>query len=149
MTNKTDQFSPQAAQQEWQILHNNHEQYEHYALIIKLVAIGLSVVLLINHVTLLIAISLLATLWLQEGIWKTYQNRLAKHLILLEQQLIPQATQLTSPPISNFQLYSRWQANSGGTITLLTEYLTNALRPTIAYPYVILISITLYQDIIY
>ncbi len=149
MTNKTDQFSPQAAQQEWQILHNNHEQYEHYALIIKLVAIGLSVVLLINHVTLLIAISLLATLWLQEGIWKTYQNRLAKYLILLEQQLIPQATQLTSPPISNFQLYSRWQANSGGTITLLTEYLTNALRPTIAYPYVILISITLYQDIIY
>jgi len=83
-------------------------------------------------------------LWLQEGIWKTYQARIGARLLLVEKRLVdPPATQ--DQP---FQLYSAWEKNRKGAFRLVAEYAANSLRPTVAFPYVILLLATLASDAI-
>ena len=59
--------------QQWQTMHNSYENYEQYALIIKLITVVIAVFAwsfsLPNYITL----ALIALLWLQEAIWKTFQ----------------------------------------------------------------------------
>ena len=38
-----------------------------------------------------------------------------------------------------FQLHTQWLAARPGAAGLLRDYISNALRPTVAYPYVVLI----------
>ena len=138
-------------QQEWQLLHNNYEQYEHKALLIKMVAVVICTISLITPLTTVQGMLLLATLWLQEGIWKTYQTRVGEQLLLIEVQMytVANETELTksTEKISTktinqpFQFYTLWQAKRSGITGLVSEYLLNALRPTVIYPYAILIVI--------
>jgi hypothetical protein len=70
--------------QEWITLQNNYEQYEKGALLIKLVAIllcGLGFVLALHEVVMVL---LLLVLWLQEGIYRTYQARLGVRIGRIE-----------------------------------------------------------------
>ena len=120
---------------EWEILHNNYETYERYALIIKLTAIILCCINLAFNLPLLVSSTALSILWLQEGIWKTYQNRISLRLLLVEQQYSNQQEQTAKP----LQLYSSWQAQDSSSITLIKEYLGNSLKPTVMYPSIILI----------
>jgi len=128
-------------QNEWQTLHNNHESYEQYALVIKLIAIIIFSLNLIFEMPVIIAISLLLILWLQEGIWKTYQSRIAKRIILIENEIsgLSQDTQEKVP----FQLYSSWQKEGTNGIDLVKEYISNALKPTVIYPYIILVLLNI------
>jgi hypothetical protein len=41
------------------------------------------------------------------------------------------------------QLYTEWTAMRQGTGALLTEYLSNAVRPTVAFPYAVLLAAAL------
>ena len=141
-------------QQEWQILHNNYEQYEHKALLIKMLALVICTIGLISPFTITQGILLLATLWLQEGIWKTYQTRIGKQLLLIEAKMYTVANETETTETAKitgttptktinqpFQFYTLWQDKRSGIIGLLSEYLLNALRPTVIYPYAILIVI--------
>ncbi len=121
----------QVLSQEWQTLQNNHEQYEKGSLLIKLtclVAWGAS--LAANLAPIWIAL-LVLMLWLQDGIYKTYQTRLAQRLLRVE-SLIRE-----SPPNAQpMQLHSEWLTLRKGGAGILLEYAMSACRPTVAYPYV-------------
>ena len=132
---------------EWQELHNSIESYEHLSLLIKLLAISLTVLLItfteINHITLLV----LAVLWLQEGIWRTYQARTTSRIVLIERYLTPIKENDNSLTDENstvaFQFYSQWNENRAGSVALIKEYIQNSIKPTVIYPYLPLMVIAL------
>lgn len=128
-----------ALQQEWQTLQHNHESYEFYALGIKLFSIALCAVLWLNAAPLCFSLMLIALLWLQEGIFKTFQSRLADRLLNIEQHIAQHN------PNQAFQLYSDWQQHRPSSIQLIQQYLCNALRPTVAYPYCMLLIVLCVQ----
>jgi len=125
------QESNRSLEREWQTLQGDHERYEQMALIIKLAA-TLSCIFTFGYFVL--ALSIIAVLWLQEGIWKTWQHRTAQRLMEIEKML-------RSGSGEAFQFHSRWDANRPGAIGLITEYISNSLRPTVAFPYVVLMGV--------
>ncbi len=131
------QTSPFA--QEWITLQNNYEQYEKYGLLIKLASIALIVSSLVFGLNLPMAVSLLLIMWVQEGIFRTYQSRLGERILRLE-QLIRQSSGQTS---SSYQLHTEWKAVRPGFTGLLAEYGKSMLRPTVAFPHVLLILLSL------
>lgn len=125
-----------AAAQEWSVLQKLHERYEFGALAIKLTAIVLffAGIVIELHGTWLVL--LIAVLWLQEGIFKTYQARLGRRLLVLEQGLA------ADEPMRVFALHSDWLAQRKGSVGQLREYLGSTVRPTVAFPYLVLLVLT-------
>ena len=121
---------------EWQSLHKSHEVYEQYALIIKLFSVATTLFSLAFYHENPIIILVLAILWLQEGIWKTYQARNCFRIELIERALI-------EDNLTAFQFYSQWANNRPSAMGLIVEYIKNSLKPTVIFPYIPLIFITL------
>jgi hypothetical protein len=119
--------------QEWTTLQNNYEQYERTALAIKLIAVLLCVAGLIFDFAF-IADIVVVLLWVQESIFRTYQFRLGARLLRIE-ALMKQPDSLSSP----FQLHSEWLANRKGVAGLIAEYIASSVKPTVAFPYVVLL----------
>ncbi|MGF1765511.1 hypothetical protein [Aliivibrio kagoshimensis] len=123
--------------QEWQILQNQYDSYEKYSLLMKLFNIALfSVAWLIegvNVVTLLV----LLVVWLQDAIWKTFQSRIDDRLVQLEVALSDETAIRTMP----FQYNREYAQNRPSTIGLIASYLSQAVRPTVAFPHVVLVMI--------
>lgn len=146
MNNKdnTESTDIKTWQSEWNILHHDHESYERCSLLIKLVAIIVCCTNVAFNIPFVVSTLLILTLWLQEAIWKTFQSRLTSRLLLIEQN-IGHSTSVMSESVENraFQLYSCWHGQRSGAKELVAEYITNSLRPTIMFPYVILILINL------
>ena len=115
---------------EWQTLQNNHEQYEKSALLIKLTSLVLCIAGLATHIPLPWLGITVILCWLQDGIYKTYQSRLAEHLLHIE-LLLRQA----EPPAEAMQLYTAWTANRPDWFRLVAAYVASALKPTVAFPY--------------
>ncbi len=115
---------------EWLALQSQHERYEALALAVKLVAFAAC--FLVPDVGL--ALSLIALLWLQEGVLKTFQGRLGERLLVVE-------AALKSGEGVAMQLHSDWQAGRPGGAGLLLQYLKSALRPTVALPYPLLMGL--------
>lgn len=127
-------------QKEWAILHADFEKYERFSLFIKLFSVLISVLGFIYLANGLFASIFIFILWLQDAIWKTFQKRLEARIIYIEQQL-------QSAPDSGgkaFQFYSQWQNQRSGVVGLIKEYLSSAAKPTVAYPYVLLVSLNLF-----
>lgn len=120
---------------EWATLQNNHEQYERCSLLIKLGAIALFVAYLALSLDGLIVLLLMLVLWVQEAIFRTSQSRLGLRILRIEQCL---DDGLSAPA---YQLHSEWLAARPGTAGLVAEYGKNMVRPTVAFPYVVLIGI--------
>lgn len=120
-------------QQEWNTLQNNIERYEHSALWLKLAAIALT--LSAGSLPPVLAPALLLILWLQEGIFRTSQARLGERIVQVEQMLA--AGEADGGKAC--QLHSQWLAQRPGTVGLLLEYARSALRPTVAFPYPLLL----------
>lgn len=132
-------------QQEWALLHSDIEKYERLSLIIKLFSIAVFLFSIVYGFELLLGISLLIILWLQEGIWKTFQKRLESRVMYIENTLkLSQVEDQSQKDELAFQLYSQWQKQRQGIIGLITEYLFNASKPTVAYPHVVLILLFLF-----
>ena len=117
-----------ALQQEWLALQSQHERYEALALGVKLVAFAVVVVVPDNT----LAIALLALLWLQEAVLKTFQGRLGGRLLVVEAGL------KSDTGVAAMQLHSDWLASRPRGAGLLLQYLRSALRPTVALPYPLL-----------
>jgi hypothetical protein len=121
--------------QEWVALHNSYEQYERGGLLIKLSSLVAAVsgwVLGLNETLL---IGLVLVLWLQEGIFRTFQTRLGQRIERVE-SLIQQGG---ADKTQAFQLHSDWLAGRKGGVALLAEYGASACRPTVAFPHVLVL----------
>ncbi|MBK7416069.1 MAG: hypothetical protein IPJ38_14100 [Dechloromonas sp.] len=124
--------------QEWTTLQYNHEQYERSSMLIKLAAVLFSLFGLMFDIPALYLVALLLILWLMEGIFRTSQARLGARLLKLEEFL----RQNPLPESAAYQLHSTWLASRPGTLGLIGEYLANAARPTVAFPYAILVILS-------
>ncbi|MEC5388283.1 hypothetical protein VVD49_21300 [Uliginosibacterium sp. H3] len=130
---------------EWVTLQNNHEQYERSALLIKLMAILVFAAASLwlhaaaprSCVFFVILCFVLCALWLQEAIVRTSQARIGERLLRIE------ACERGEAHGHALQLHSEWLASRKGSIGLLGEYATQALRPTIAFPHALLVIATI------
>ncbi len=130
---------------QWQTLHNDHEKYEQYALLLKSFTIVVTLTCLICSQSSFIGLLLIGILWFQEAIWKTFQSRIAAALITIEEneQILAKPSSLESMSVS-VQLYSQWQKNRPSSTNLISEYIKSALKPTVVYPYLPLMAIVLF-----
>ena len=118
---------------EWSLLQNQCDSYEKYSLIIKLANVSLiSVAYFTGYMGFFVG-CLLLTLWLQDAIWKTYQSRIENRILHLEDCL------KNSSDGKAFQLNSDFQNNRTGAFQLIVEYFSQAIRPTVAFPHVVLV----------
>lgn len=124
---------------EWTTLQHDCERYEHGAMWIKLSAAALFALSIVFGLDTAVTALLMAVLWLQEAILRTSQSRLGARLMRVEAWL-----REAEPPAGiACQLYTEWTAMRQGTGALLTEYLGNAVRPTVAFPYAVLLAAAL------
>lgn len=114
--------------QEWLALQAQHERYEGLALLVKLAAFAAVVVVPDN----LLALAMLALLWLQEAVLKTFQGRLGDRLLVVEAGL------RSGEGVAAMQLHSDWLLSRPRGEGLIAQYLRSALRPTVALPYPLL-----------
>jgi hypothetical protein len=138
-----------ALTQEWVTLQNNHERYEHSALFIKIVAILVFAIgIAWSHATTPspgtvfgMLCFVLCVLWAQEAILRTSQARLGTRLLRIEMLQRSPGSDAHAGSLA-LQLHSEWQASRAGSLGLLGEYARNALRPTVAFPHVLLAVLT-------
>ena len=130
-----------ALAQEWTTLQNNFERYEGGALIAKLTALVLFFAGWAMALEPWLVCLVLLVVWLQEGIFKTWQSRLGERLLQVE-RLIATDAALQGHPVP-FQLHSAWLAQRKGGVALLLEYGASACRPTVAFPYAALVLLEL------
>ena len=133
---------------EWSTLQDNYEHYEGHSLLIKLAAVA---VLLGGSVAgrgPWLVVAVLLVLWLQEGIFRTFQSRLGARLLQVE-ALLAETSDRADPAgpagtfRQGFQLHTVWLAQRRGAAGLLLEYAASAVRPTVAFPYVVLVLLAL------
>jgi len=117
-----------ALHHEWLALQAQHERYEAPALVVKLAAFAATVLVQDNT----LALALLALLWLQEAVLKTFQGRLGDRLLVVE------AAVKAGSDVPAMQLHSDWLASRPSGLGMISEYLKSALRPTVALPYPLL-----------
>jgi len=72
-----------------------------------------------------------ALLWLQDGIWKTFQARIEERLLAVEKLLSNDDNKNNA-----FQFNSLFSENRKQGLELVKEYLYQSLRPTVAFPHV-------------
>ncbi|WP_041324383.1 hypothetical protein [Saccharophagus degradans] len=121
---------------EWLALHNSYEQAERFSLLIKLTAVLLTAGLSLLGAHTYLTCLLVSTLWLQDAIWKTFQSRTEQRLLIIEKMA---ATDENANPA----FYSEWLRNRPSFAKLILAYFGNAVRPTIAYPYPVLIALAI------
>jgi hypothetical protein len=125
--------------QEWLLLQSQSEQLERSCLLIKLVCVLLFALGLMLTLNWYLAAALVCILWLQEAIARTSQARLVARILQLEALLRDAALAQALPQA--FQLHTQWQQQRGGALGLMLEYLKNAARPTVAFPYLALLML--------
>jgi hypothetical protein len=126
---------------EWAVLQHNHEQHERNSLLIKLAGVALFAAGPALALSMPASVALLLVLWLQEAIFRTFQARLGERLLRIERLLREGAAQSAAP----CQLHSEWLASRSGLAGLVAEYAKNMLRPTVAFPYAVLVLLCLGQ----
>ncbi|MDF2178130.1 hypothetical protein P2G88_07675 [Aliiglaciecola sp. CAU 1673] len=123
-------------QAEWLALHQDMERSETRALVIKLFAVAVLLAGLIVNLPFCLLLGVLAILWLQDGIFKTFASRSEQRLLILEKAIQEQNVQ-----VAPMGFYSNWQASRPGALSLVGQYIKHALRPTVAYPHILLIAL--------
>ncbi|MDP5031946.1 MAG: hypothetical protein NWQ54_01175 [Paraglaciecola sp.] len=126
-------------QNEWQTLQNQSDSYEKLSLLIKLVSITLSCLLWFSLHAGLWALVIIAILWLQDAIWCTFQNRIAQRLLVVEEAIHQNICGDYQANLLPFQFNQSWLASRPSGKALVGEYIHQGLRPTVAYPHIMLI----------
>ena len=122
---------------EWQTLQNQFDSYEKYSLLIKLVAIFTTAFALGFEFNLIVPVLMVGVFWLQDGIWKTFQGRFETRLLIVEAALAANHNE------TGCQFNQQYQQTANSGLGLIKEYLKQCLRPTVMYPYVVLLGLTL------
>lgn len=125
-------------EQEWVTLQNQQDSYEKYSLLIKLLHVFVIFQLLIfpSNLTILPIIS--AILWVQDAIWKTFQNRISERLVKLEAAIAGEDHSI------GMQFNRDWLESRQSGLGLIKEYALQMLRPTMIFPHALLFSLSVY-----
>jgi len=124
---------------EWTLLQNQYDSYEKYSLVIKLVCLYISANTLISEAVPPYLLAVIAIFWLLDAIWKTFQSRIEIRLLTLERVLAEQSSEITTMP---YQFNTEFAKQRPSGTALIAEYLKQALRPTIAFPYALLVLVS-------
>jgi hypothetical protein len=145
-------------QNEWLTLQTQFDSYEKCSLAIKLFNVLLaSLSLFVLHANIW-ALIICAVVWLQDGIWKTFQSRIAQRLEVVESAIKHCSTEHSSEDSSKqnvdsshlpMQFNSTWEESRPGAVGLVAEYIKNSIKPTVAFPHVILIALIIAQAYVF
>lgn len=124
---------------EWCLLQNQFDSYEKHSLYIKLLSVIVLLTAEISNVINIFIVLILAVLWLQDAIWKTFQSRIEPRLLQIEKYISEESEE------SAFQFNSAYHKTSLSGLSLITEYVHQSIRPTVAFPHIVLILILLVQ----
>lgn len=124
------------AHQEWVTLQNQQDSYEKYSLLIKLFHILIICSFMLSTIQTPLLPILSAILWLQDGIWKTFQNRFSQRLVVLETGISENDESV------GMQFNRQWLLNRPSGLSIIKEYALQSLRPTIAFPHLVLLAIS-------
>ena len=134
-------------QSEWITLQNQFDSYEKCSLAIKLFSILICCILVFALDAGLWSLLVVAILWLQDAIWKTFQNRIGQRLEVVEQAIQdnPHHVQehLLHIGMIGMQFNLAWNQSRPQAIGLISEYIKQSLKPTVAYPHVLLIAVVI------
>lgn len=120
--------------QEWMSLQTQYEHYERSSLLIKLTCVVLFALGLMFPMNVLLASAFIFIFWLQEGIFRTFQARLGDRLLQVEEYLRGSEKVGTA-----YQLHTEWKKNRPSVFGLIMEYAKQSVRPTVAFPYIVLL----------
>lgn len=126
-----------ALEREWIVLQGNMEQHERNALAVKLLAVFLFTAAVLFSLAESLTACLMVILWVQEAMLRTFQARLGARLLRIEDMLRGGVGQA-------MQLHSEWAASRSGLARMMGEYASNAIRPTVAFPYAVLLLVDLF-----
>ena len=133
-------------QSEWITLQNQFDSYEKCSLAIKLFSILLCCILVFALDAGLWTLLVVAILWLQDAIWKTFQNRIGQRLEIVEQAIQDNPHHVPEHLLHMGMQYNlAWNQSRPRAIGLISEYIKQSLKPTVAYPYVVLIFLVMGQ----
>ncbi len=129
---------------EWSILQNQFDSYEKYSLLIKLFSFSIfSIDLFFNNLYNLILFLLIAFIWLQDAIWKTFQHRIEVRLLRIEKLISQFSNEMDTQA---YQFNTDYALQRPNFIKLLKEYIVQAIRPTVAFPHAVLLCVILWQN---
>lgn len=129
---------PSSLHLEWATLQHEHEGHERTALLVKLSAVLLTAQMAFFGLPLQITAPLIGVLWVVEAVARTVQARLGARIERIEHLIARDAD-----ASSACQLHTEWQAGRTGLVGLLREYASAAVRPTVAFPYPLLLILLL------
>jgi len=121
---------------EWCLLQNQFDSYEKHSLYIKLVSIIVLLFAETSGITGSYIMLLLLILWGQDAIWKTFQSRIEPRLFQIENSIATDCSE------NACQFNTEYNKVSLGGIALIIEYARQSIRPTVAFPHVGLIIIS-------
>lgn len=127
---------------EWCLLQNQFDSYEKHSLYIKLLSIIVLLTAEISDVISIFIVLVLMVLWLQDAIWKTFQSRIEPRLLQIEKYISEEREE------SAFQFNSEYYSVRLSGLSLINEYARQSMRPTVAFPHIVLILILLVQYIL-
>ncbi|WNO60219.1 hypothetical protein [Rheinheimera sp. MMS21-TC3] len=136
---------------EWCLLQNQYDSYEKHSLYIKMLSIVVMLVAVTLQASSFFIVLLLLVLWLQDAIWKTFQSRIEPRLLQLELYLkLPselEPSQLSTKAVCVFQFNSEYQKVKLTGLLLIKEYIAQSVRPTVAFPHLVLILLLLITSV--
>jgi len=127
---------------EWCLLQNQFDSYEKHSLYIKLLNVIVLLTAEISDVINIFIALVLVVLWLQDAIWKTFQSRIESRLLQIEGFISDKSEE------SAFQFNSEYHRVRLSGISLINEYFRQSIRPTVAFPHIVLILILLAEHIL-
>ena len=120
---------------EWCLLQNQFESYEKHPLYIKLSSILMLFLSEIFSVSMTSTFLILLVLWLQDAIWKTFQSRIEPRLLKIEKNIREKTEG------NEFQFNKEYQLVETSSLSKILEYAKQAIRPTVAFPHIVLMII--------
>lgn len=124
-------------QTEWCLLQNQFDSYEKHSLYIKLLSVIILLMVEIFSSASIVILVILLTLWVQDAIWKTFQSRIESRLLQIEKFIAEGSHQAVC------QFNSEFMKVRLTGLSLMKEYARQAIRPTVAFPHIVLILILL------
>jgi hypothetical protein len=127
---------------EWCLLQNQFDSYEKHSLYIKLLSVIVFLTVEISGVISIFIVLVLVVLWLQDAIWKTFQSRIESRLLQIEKYISEKSEERV------FQFNSEYHKVRLSGLSLINEYVRQAVRPTVAFPHLVLTIVLLVQYIL-
>jgi len=133
-------------QSEWVTLQTQFDSYEKYSLIIKLFSILISCMLVFVFDIGICALMVVLILWLQDGIWKTFQHRIGQRLEIVEQAIQDHSNKTQNETTDiGMQFNLAWNQSRSNAVGLVCEYIKQSIKPTVAYPHAVLFVMVVVQ----